>query len=112
MAGFGGAGVTLGGELAAGGLEAGDSGDQLGPVGSFDLGAELEAEPGAELVPFVAEPADLVAGDGEAGAQAGLAYRLAATWRGRGAGAGLAIGLAALGGFEVVADAVGVDQPG
>ena len=30
----------------------------------------------------------------------------------RGAGAGLAIGLAALGGFEVLADAVGVDQPG
>ena len=56
--------------------------------------------------------ADLVAGDGEAGAQAGLAYRLAATWQGRGAGAGLAIGPAALGGFEVLADAGGVDQPG
>src|SRR5947209_1599878 len=48
VAGFGGAGVALGGELAA---KAGDPGDQLGPLGSFDLGADLEAEPGAELVP-------------------------------------------------------------
>ena len=88
MAGFGGAGVALGGELAAGGFEGCDPGDQLGPVGSFDLGAELEAEAGAELVPFGAEPADLLAGDGQVGAQAGLGYRLAATWRGRGAGPG------------------------
>ena len=90
----------------------GDAGDQLGPVGSFDLGAELEAEAGAELVAFGAEPADLVAGDGQVGAQAGLGGRLAAAWRGRGAGAGLVLGLAAPGGFDVLADAVGVDQPG
>ena len=43
---------------------------------------------------------------------AGLAYRLAATWRGRGHGAGFAIGLAALRGFHVLSSAVGVDQPG
>ena len=52
VAGFGGAGVTLGGELAGGGFEVSDAGDQLGPVGSFDFGAELEAEPAAELVVF------------------------------------------------------------
>ena len=62
VAGLGGAGVALGGELAAGGFEAGDPGDQLGPVGSVDLGAELEAEPAAELVAFGAEPADLARG--------------------------------------------------
>src|SRR5207245_2814848 len=74
VAGFGGAGVALGGELAAGGFQACDPGNQLGPVGSFDLGAELQAEAGAELVPFGAEPADLVACGDEVGAQAGLAY--------------------------------------
>src|SRR6266700_6496083 len=56
VAGFGGAGAAFGGELAGGGFEAGDAGGQLGPLGSFDLGAELEAEPGAELVPFGTEP--------------------------------------------------------
>jgi hypothetical protein len=85
VAGFSGSGVALGGELPAGGFQAGGPGDQLGPVGPFDLGAELEAEPGAELVPFGAEPADLVAGDGEVSAQAGLGYRLAAAWRRRAA---------------------------
>ena len=95
VAGFGGAGIALGGELAAGGFEACDPGDQLGPVGSFDLGAELEAEPGAELVPFGAEPADLVARDGKIGAQAGLGYRLAASRRGRRAGSVPVLGLAA-----------------
>src|SRR5262249_20758352 len=72
---------------------------------------ELEAEPGAELVPFGAKPADFVAGDGEVGAQAGLGDRLAATWRGRGAGARLAIGLAGPGGLGPFAGAAGVDPP-
>src|SRR2546421_6710656 len=89
--------------LAAGGFQACARGNQLGPVGSFDLGAELQAEAGAELVPFGAEPADLVACGDEVGAQAGLAYRLAAAWRGRGGGTGPAVGLAAPGGFHVLA---------
>src|SRR6266516_1460900 len=112
VAGFGGAGVALGGELAGGGFEAGDAGDQLGPVGSFDLGAELEAEPGAELVPFGAEPADLVAGDGEVGAQAGVSYRFAAGRRAGGERRVPVLGLTVAGGFDVLADAVGVGQPG
>ena len=87
VAGFGGAGVALGGELPAGGFQGRGPGDQLGPVGSFDLGAELEAEPGTELVVFGAEPADLVAGDGEVGAQAGVGDRLAVSRRGGGPGA-------------------------
>jgi hypothetical protein len=106
VAGFGGAGVAFGGELAGGSFEGGDAGDQLGPVGSFDFGAELEAEPGAEGVVFGAEPADLVAGDGQVGAQAGLGDRLPAM--GRGGGSGLALGLAVAGGLDVLADAVGV----
>jgi hypothetical protein len=72
VAGFGGPGGPLGRELPAGGFEAGDPGDQLSPLGSFDLGAELEAEPGAELVAFGVEPADLLPSDGQVGAQAGL----------------------------------------
>ena len=112
VARFGGAGVTLGGELAGGGFDAGDAGDQLGPVRSFDFGAELEAEPAAELVAFGAEPADLLAGDGEVGAQAGLGGRGAAAGRGDRAGPGLMLALAALSGFDVLADAAGIDQPG
>src|SRR6266536_20308 len=112
VARFGGAGVTLGGELAGGGFDVGDAGDQLGPVGSFDFGAELEAEPAAELVAFGAEPADLLAGDGEVGAQAGLGGRGAAAGRGDRAGTGLVLALAALSGFDVLADAAGIDQPG
>ncbi len=43
VAGLGGAGVALGGELAAGGFEGGEPGDQAGVVGSVDFCAELEA---------------------------------------------------------------------
>src|SRR6266700_8170473 len=81
VARFGGAGVTLGGELAGGGFDVGDAGDQLGPVGSFDFGAELEPEPAAELVVFGAEPTNLIPGDGEVGAQAGRGDRRAAARR-------------------------------
>ena len=80
-------------------------------VGSFDFGAELEAEPAAELVVFGAEPADLLPGDGEVGAQAGLGGRRAAARRGDRAGPGLMLALAALSGFDVIPDAVGVGQP-
>jgi hypothetical protein len=62
VAGFGGAGVTLGGELAGGGFDVSDAGDQRGPLRSFDLGAELEAEPAQELAAFGAEPADRALG--------------------------------------------------
>jgi len=50
--GFGGAGVAFGGELTADGFQAGDACDQLGPIWSFDLGAELQAQAVAELVAF------------------------------------------------------------
>ena len=96
VAGFGGAGVALGGELAGGGFEAGGAGDQPGPAGSFDLGAGLGAQPGAELVVVGAEPVDLVAGDGQVGAQAGLGDWLAAGRR-RGGRGGRVPGLAAAG---------------
>ena len=52
VVGLGGAGVAFGGELAAGGFQGGDSADELGPVGSFDLGAEVEAQSAAELIAF------------------------------------------------------------
>ena len=65
--------------IETGGFEVGDAGDQLGPVGSFDFGAELEAAPAAELGAFGAEPADLVPGERQVGAQAGLGARLRAT---------------------------------
>ena len=41
--GLGGAGVAFGEELPVEGFEVGDSCDQVGSVGPFDLGAELEA---------------------------------------------------------------------
>ena len=88
VAGFGGAGVALGGELAGGGFEVSDAGDQRGPVGSVDFGAELEPEPAAELVVLGAEPADLLPRDGEVGAQAGQGGRRAAARRGDRAGPG------------------------
>ena len=47
VTGLGGAGVALGGELATGGLEGGDPGDQVSAVGPVDLGAELEAQTAA-----------------------------------------------------------------
>jgi hypothetical protein len=78
VADFGGTRVALGGQLTGGGFEAGNAGDQLGPVGSFDLGAELEAEPTAELFVVGAEPADLLAREVKVGAQAGLGGRHAA----------------------------------
>ena len=39
--GFGGAGVPFGYELAVAGFQCCDPGDQLGPLWSFDLGAEV-----------------------------------------------------------------------
>jgi hypothetical protein len=50
--GLGDAGVAFGGELAAGGFEGGHSGDELGSVRPFDLGAEVQPQPGAELIAF------------------------------------------------------------
>src|SRR5258708_39862235 len=108
--GVGGAGVALGGELAGGGSEAGEPGDQLGAVGSVDLGAELQAAPAAELVPFGAKLADLVPGDGEGGAQAGLGPRLAAGWRGGGPRTGVSYRRAAPGGIDVRGEPDGGDH--
>src|SRR5258708_25978077 len=62
VGGLGGAGVALGGELAGGGFEAGDPGDQLGAVGSVDLGAELQAAPAAGPVPVGAKLSGRVPG--------------------------------------------------
>ena len=53
-----------------------------------------------------------LAGDGEVGAQAGLGDRLRRGLAGPRAGSAAVLGLAAPGGLEVLADAVGVDQPG
>jgi hypothetical protein len=39
--GFGGAGVPFGYELTVAGFQCSDPGDQLGPLRSFDLGAEV-----------------------------------------------------------------------
>src|SRR6266540_3933108 len=63
-------GVAFGDESTVDGLEVADSGDQLEPVWPFDLGAEFEAQALREFVAFGAEPADLLAGDGEVGSQA------------------------------------------
>ena len=48
--GLGGAGVAFGEELAVRGFQRGDPGDEFGPVGLFDLGAELQAQPAPEFV--------------------------------------------------------------
>jgi hypothetical protein len=50
VVGFGGPGVAFGEELAGVGFQVGDAADQFGPVGSVDLGAELQAKPVAERV--------------------------------------------------------------
>ena len=52
VVGFGGAGVAFGEQLPGAGFEVGDAGDQFGPVGPVDLGADLQAQPAAELVPL------------------------------------------------------------
>jgi hypothetical protein len=67
--GFGDTGVPLGDQLAVDGFKFGDPCDQLGSVGSFDLGAEVEAEAFAEPVVFGSEPPDFLPGDGQIGAQ-------------------------------------------
>ena len=43
VVGFGAAGVAFGEQLPGEGFEVGDAGDQVGPVGRVDLGAELQA---------------------------------------------------------------------
>ena len=75
---LGGAGVAFAGKPAGSLLQLRDARDQLGLFGSFDLGAELETEPAAELVALGAQLADFLPGYGEVRAQAGLADRLAA----------------------------------
>ena len=40
-AGFGGAGVAVGYELTVAGFQCCDAGDELGPLWSFDFGAEV-----------------------------------------------------------------------
>ncbi len=69
--GFDGAGVAFGDELTVDGFEVGDACDQVGSVGGFDFGAELQAEALLQLVALGAQRLDLVAGDGQVGAQTG-----------------------------------------
>jgi len=57
--------------LTLDGFKVGDACGQVGSMGSFDFGAELQAEALLEFVALGAQRLDLIARDGDVGAKAG-----------------------------------------
>jgi hypothetical protein len=79
--GFDGVGVALGDESTVEGFEVGDAYGQVGSIGSFDFGAELQAEALLEFGALDAQCFDLISGDGEVGAKTPRRVLKAGEWR-------------------------------